>query len=608
MGISGRRGRRWVVLTCLFALAVGGAVWGAGRAFFRTDADRARDAYARADWAAASALAGQRLKANPTDRESLVLLARSAARQSRDDLARSLYARLGGAGAMTPEDLFLFGRLIDRTGDHETARACWVAGLRADPKNAELLNEFARLYLEGGQLDLAERTAAALTQRPGWTARAEIVRAQIALARDDPAAASARLKDAFDADPALRGAARPPRDYQKLRARALLGAARPGEARHQLAPLATAGEDAETTWLLGRAGLQLGALPKDWGAAYRADHPMEREPSPYVGAARCGDCHAEQYQAQQRSLHARTFQRGGAVEGIPQAHEVVADPAAAKVRHTIDAGPRGVAFSTADEEGRTLRAAVDFAFGSGHRGLTLVGRDEAGRARELRLSYYADGPSWDVTTGHPRVPPPGEGYLGRVLSADDLDSCFACHTTAPGPARDNRGPTRHDRGIGCERCHGPGANHVTAVAAKLPDSAIVQPRAASSAEVVALCGQCHNPFHREVRRTDAMAVRFPATTLTWSRCYTQSAGGFDCRTCHDPHRDLEHAKADYDAKCRACHANAPAQRVCSVNARDGCVSCHMPKSKLAVPHSEFTDHFIRIHPETADRTAPRSHP
>ena len=31
--------------------------------------------------------------------------------------------------------------------------------------------------------------------------------------------------------------------------------------------------------------------------------------------------------------------------------------------------------------------------------MTLVGRDDAGRERELRLSYYADGPCWDLTTG-----------------------------------------------------------------------------------------------------------------------------------------------------------------------------------------------------------------
>ena len=35
--------------------------------------------------------------------------------------------------------------------------------------------------------------------------------------------------------------------------------------------------------------------------------------------------------------------------------------------------------------------------------------------------------------------------------------------------------------------------------------------------------------------------------------------------------------------------------LCPVNPTAGCIGCHMPAVKDIVPHSTFTDHFIRVH-------------
>jgi tetratricopeptide (TPR) repeat protein len=628
--------RRWgVILTLAAVFGTAAVALVLGRlTLFPGAIDRGRAAYDRGDWVRASALASSRLKEIPADREAVRLLARASARRGHGDSALALYSRLGGASAMQGEDFFLFGRLIDRKGDHETARASWVAGLQSDPKNAEILNEFVRLYLQGSQLDLAERTAKALAARPGWQAKGEVYLGRIALERDDPEAAASHLARALDLDPAVtavperpehgkRGqapglqsvgrdsrthgagsqspfsSADTPHSCQKLLARALLRAGRSGEAATRLRNLLVSGPDPEAYWLLSRAALQEGKLADAAEAlarsgSYREAHPLEPDPSPYVGSRRCASCHHDVHKEEQDSLHARTFQRAPSPQSIPVPAGPLVDPAAAAVKHAIVPEAKGVRYST-DEQGRTLRALVEYVFGSGHHGLTLVGRDDSGRMRELRLSHYADGPSWDVTTGHSAVPPRGEDYLGRILSPDDLYSCFVCHTTAPQPAHDGRGPTAADRGIGCERCHGPGANHLKAVATKFSDLSIAQPRVASGAEVIALCGQCHSPFHRTLSPIDAVAPRFPATTLTWSRCYTESRGTFDCRTCHDPHRDLATSAAHYEAKCRSCHSASNTATVCTVDAQKGCVSCHMPKTKIGVPHAVFTDHHIRVH-------------
>ena len=54
----------------------------------------------------------------------------------------------------------------------------------------------------------------------------------------------------------------------------------------------------QASWLLSRAALQEGAIPEAAAAleaagSYRAEHPLEPEPAPFVGEARCAHCHRE---------------------------------------------------------------------------------------------------------------------------------------------------------------------------------------------------------------------------------------------------------------------------------------------------------------------------
>ena len=53
----------------------------------------------------------------------------------------------------------------------------------------------------------------------------------------------------------------------------------------------------------------------------------------------------------------------------------------------------------------------------------------------------------------------------------------------------------------------------------------------------------------------------------------------------------------YEEKCRSCHGQTKTIKTCPVDAKQGCVSCHMPKADIGVPHSVFTDHHIRVHPQ-----------
>src|SRR5207248_90893 len=173
------------------------------------------------------------------------------------------------------------------------------------------------------------------------------------------------------------------------------------------------------------------------------------------------------------------------------------DPAKPAVVHTFRRDKHTIRVETRLEE-RSYRALLVYAFGSGDRGLTPVGRDESGRWYELRMSRYADGPAWDRTTGHRVTPATPAEWLGLVLGDDELRRCVDCHATAPRAARADSGAIAGDGGIGCERCHGPGGNHLRAVAAGLGDPAIARPKRAPGEPIVRLCGQCHSPKGRAV--------------------------------------------------------------------------------------------------------------
>ena len=280
-------------------------------------------------------------------------------------------------------------------------------------------------------------------------------------------------------------------------------------------------------------------------------------------------------------------------------------------------GPR-VRVETRDKD-QVFHAVVDYAFGTTERYLTMIGRGDEGDIRTLRLSYYrnAEGSGWGRTSGDVGAPDPHERVLGRPIDArDGVVRCLVCHVTRPRNFRDPRpaavGPEAADAAIGCERCHGPGGNHLAAVAADWADRAIAVARAGTvpGATVDAQCASCHTVDHPAAIRAapdDPTYVRSPGLTLTFSRCYTDGGGRLSCLTCHDPHREAEKSAAFYEAKCLSCHSSgrtdpnpSPARdadsggRPCPVNATRGCLDCHMPKHPVADLHTTLTDHYIRV--------------
>jgi tetratricopeptide (TPR) repeat protein len=613
--------RRWLVpaAACgaIVAGVVAGIVWWGRRPHEASLVERSRTAYSRGDWREAERHAREQLRKNRDDPDALRLLSRALFRQSHDESAAAISDRLGQA-TMTAEDYFLVGQACVRSEKVDPAINSWQQAVRLDPSHFESRVALEQVFFRLDRLAEASQQAQIVRARHGSEALGELMRGQICLRQSDSAGAAEAFERALDR-PQEWISMVDPDGVRKQLARSLLQTGEAARAREQLRLLTAGARDSESYWLLSRCDLQQ-SIPSEpavaaHAASYRTSHPVEPEPAPFVGEARCAGCHADIFRDQHQSRHARTFFRKDQLPQVPFPRETFRDTANPRVSHVFQKSADVVTAQT-QVDGRVYQSIVDYAFGSGDRGLTLVCHDPEGRALEGRLSFYPGPIGWDVTSGQSmNRDMPAYAYAGRALSHDDLRHCMDCHNTNSRSIMTATGPESADRAIGCEKCHGPGGNHVKAAstggfsASRDADLAIARPSLAAGAAIVGLCATCHSPRNKrsEFDPESPDAVRFQGTTLTKSRCFIESDNKLDCVTCHNPHRNAETAPAWYESRCLQCHSPGGGPRKgdsraspdgpssCPVEPGGRCIACHMPRRKTTMAHTAFTDHDIRVH-------------
>jgi hypothetical protein len=324
-----------------------------------------------------------------------------------------------------------------------------------------------------------------------------------------------------------------------------------------------------------------------------------KQESAYVGSQACRGCHPAIYREQQPSNHALSLRP---VSDVPELRGVLPfqtlDPSV-NTRLLLRLTASGALELQASNEAVRDRLQLEWAFGSGAKGITPVGRALDGQFVEARLSWYRSIGNFEFTTGSALHDPTSVSEaLGRNLNNQEIGECFGCHTT--GYDAQGQAPTRDEMGIHCERCHGPGEEHVGAASRGQGGKSIFHPGRLGAFAQAQLCGACHgrppldNEFEtlRSIERTP-VAVRFPSQRLVLSRCFNESQDELKCTTCHNPHRNAGGNIEQYDAACSSCHGAAKrAVSRCSVGKR-ACASCHMP-SRRAMRHSQFADHWIRV--------------
>ena len=282
-----------------------------------------------------------------------------------------------------------------------------------------------------------------------------------------------------------------------------------------------------------------------------------------------------------------------------------------------------------------LRRRIDYVMGSGAVARSYF-TEENGRLFQLPLTWYRER-GWDFSPGYQHT----NGRFDRVLP----DRCIACHSSYPEAAPNLEGKyTTLREGIGCERCHGPGALHVAERRAGVKrsgayDNTIVNPARLPLQRRVDVCEQCHVHTSVSVLREGKTAFSYLASQLVrdqWaffrvsgsidivshadrlrqSKCFiaTRTAPRpLECASCHNPHQPPPDVRSR-NQPCLGCHVTTLLQqrlerspsRSDHLPASD-CVRCHMPRVQERAVHGAFTEHWIRVPQPGSDRPSPKAY-
>ena len=327
-----------------------------------------------------------------------------------------------------------------------------------------------------------------------------------------------------------------------------------------------------------------------------------RHESDYAGSETCRPCHLEIYRRQIDGNHARSLRPAAEAPQLtarlPIDREDRVGGAVLTLRKNSGGGGIEIHAKKGEDE---MSAVLAWAFGSGVKGITPIGRTRDGQLFESRLTWYESLGGIDFTTGASQYDPGNaRESLGRRLTRRQVAECFGCHTT--GYDKERQAPARGEMGVGCERCHGPGQEHIRGAASgRPPGQDIFHAGRLKGFAQAQMCGVCHgapppdNDFAAlQQLETTLHSVRFPSQRIVLSRCFNESFGELSCTTCHDPHVNVADEAAGRDRSCLSCHRAAAREEasVCPVGTAE-CSDCHMPKERV-MRHSLFTDHWIRV--------------
>lgn len=265
------------------------------------------------------------------------------------------------------------------------------------------------------------------------------------------------------------------------------------------------------------------------------------------------------------------------------------------------------------ERGLTAEYPVRFQIGGDFMGRTYIVQ-VGDYVFESPLTYFKRY-GWDLSPGYATMP---------IIDFDRQidETCLFCHANSAtfADSDGHRLKTTALTPLGCDRCHGPGREHVQHPSAKN----IINPARLAHEQRDSVCEQCHlegatrilNPGQHWVDfhpgdKTENVFSTFVLTggndalvnavsqveQLAQSKCARGSRGKLWCGSCHDPHGSTVDRAAEIKAACTRCHTALP-----SASHPEGlteCTSCHMPSNSTSdIPHAARTDHRILKRPRT----------
>ncbi|MEM6472736.1 MAG: multiheme c-type cytochrome [Planctomycetota bacterium] len=323
----------------------------------------------------------------------------------------------------------------------------------------------------------------------------------------------------------------------------------------------------------------------------------------YVGKEVCRECHEKNFEFHSAHGHASTFATVAESDLPTGLDGAEFDGGSEFGTYRYRRNELGELIATLDGETESSDLPLQYVLGSGMHAKTFLtiipSHRGTPRAVEHRATLYRDG-ELGMTPGQAAsIPESDLEQFGDVHSGLPLRRCVYCHVTTG----EIKGEEVVDLtpGVNCEKCHGPGGDHVRQARANqkpLPPFSVGRSDWDAEAEIQ-LCGDCHRMprdiNEREVRDYPDVLVRFQPIGMLRSRCYLDSEVELRCSSCHNPHRSSKfESRAEHEQKCVSCHSTEkPAHVACPVSSETGCVDCHMPSIEVTDGLS-FHDHWIRV--------------
>ncbi len=256
---------------------------------------------------------------------------------------------------------------------------------------------------------------------------------------------------------------------------------------------------------------------------------------------------------------------------------------------------------------------------------------------QLPITYYTAADQWSNSPGFP---------TNRVLIDRPVTArCLECHVTyAEGKSAGEFEPAAFEKdkiiyGVGCQKCHGPGAKHVeyhTANPQEKSAKFIVNTAQLTPQQQIDACALCHSgniektkpsfSFVAGQRLADYFKIdtTAPVTNanldvhgnqvglLKASKCF-QLSKNMSCGSCHNTHQNQRGQLEIFSQKCMNCHNteaavfNVPAHQPAAI-VKQNCINCHMPQQtskSIAVflqgeevpKASKLRTHLIAVYPK-----------
>jgi predicted CXXCH cytochrome family protein len=192
--------------------------------------------------------------------------------------------------------------------------------------------------------------------------------------------------------------------------------------------------------------------------------------------------------------------------------------------------------------------------------------------------------------------------------------------------------------VDCEKCHGPGAQHVTYQTQHPRDSSakfIINPARFTRQQSLDLCALCHGGSLQKTKPSFSFVAGDKLSDFfTWDST-SQSAADIDvhgnqlgllkfskcflntttltCTSCHNPHQNQKNELVVFSQRCMSCHTKEH-NNFCTVKSveektlQNNCIDCHMPRQpsnaiavflpgQSVLTPSLIRTHLIKVYPE-----------